>query len=298
MIRERAYAKVNLLLHVGPRRDDGLHAICSLFASVDLADELRIEEARAPRHEGGDVVVCPDVPEPNLVHRALEAFRTAVALDLPPLRVEIDKRIPVAGGLGGGSADAAAALRAANELAGRPLDAAGLGALGARVGADVPSQVVPGHAVVSGAGEHVEPVALAPMWLVLRPQPFGLSTAEVYREADRIESTRSQLDVGAVRTVAGTPADELAGVLENDLEPAALSLRPELRAVLGELADREALAARVTGSGPTAFGLFADRPAAERAAAALPGALVTAVREADRGHREAWAARATEARGR
>ena len=279
MIRERACGKVNLLLHVGPRRDDGLHAICSLFASIDLADELRIEEARAPRHDGGDIVVCPGVPEPNLVHRALDAFRAELALDLPPLRVEIDKHVPVAGGLGGGSADAAAALRAANELAGRPLDATGLRALGARVGADVPSQVEPGHAVVTGAGEHVEPVALAPMWLVLCPQPVGLSTAEVYREADRVESVRSQLDADAVRAVARAPAPELAAALENDLEPAALSLRPELKGVLDALADRGALAARLTGSGPTAFGVFADRPGAARAASAIPGALVTAVCE-------------------
>src|SRR6185503_10682588 len=106
--------------------------------------------------------------------------------ELPPLQVTIDKRIPVAAGLGGGSADAAAALRAANELAGRPADAAGLRALGARLGADVPSQIEPRHALVTGAGEGVEPVELPPMTLLLVPDEDGLSTADVYAQADAL----------------------------------------------------------------------------------------------------------------
>src|SRR4051794_15438503 len=107
MILETAPAKVNLVLRVGPRRPDGLHDICSLFASLDLADEVTVEEASA------DEVACPGVDGPNLAHAAIEAFRDAVAPDLPPLRVTIGKRIPIAAGLGGGSADAAAVLRAA-----------------------------------------------------------------------------------------------------------------------------------------------------------------------------------------
>jgi 4-diphosphocytidyl-2-C-methyl-D-erythritol kinase len=198
--------------------------------------------------------------------------------ELPPLRVEIAKLIPVAAGLGGGSADAAAALRAANELAGRPLDADGLRAIGARIGADVPSQIEPRHALVTGAGEGVEPIELPDMTLVLMPAAEGLSTAAVYAEADRIPSTRPRLDPDALRRLAAAPLAAFAHGLENDLEAAALSLRPELATTLGALREAGALAAQVTGSGPTAFGVFEALMEAEEAAALLSDPLVTSLR--------------------
>lgn len=250
MIRERAPAKVNLLLHVGPRRPDGLHELCSLFASIDLADELTVERADA------DEVRCAGVEGPNLALAAVERFRAEVAPELPPLRVTIDKRIPVAAGLGGGSADAAAVLRAANELAGRPVDAEGLRALGVALGADVPSQIEPRHALVTGAGEGVEPVELPPMTLLLVPDETGLSTLEVYAQADALGTTRAELDAERVRELAAKPLPELAAVLENDLEGAAVSLRPELSDRMDRLRQAGALTARVTGSGPTVFGVF------------------------------------------
>lgn len=277
VIHERAPAKVNLVLQVGQVREDGLHELCSLFAMLDLADELTIE----PRAGGAaaDEVTCAGVAGPNLATRALDELRAALDGELPPIAVTIDKRIPVAAGLGGGSADAAAVLRAANEIAGAPLGVGALRAIGARIGADVPSQVDPRHALVTGAGERVEPVDLPPMALVLVPQEEGLSTAEVYRAADRIGSTRGRLDPGRLRALAAAPLPQLAAALENDLEPAALDLRPDLHRQLRALRDAGALAARVTGSGPTAFGVFPDRASADQAAAALSsGALVTATR--------------------
>src|SRR5436309_2885661 len=133
-VTETAPAKVNLILQVGPRRDDGLHALCSLFASIDRADALRFEVSE----EGGaDEVICPGVEGPNLVTAALAAYRTSGG-ELPPLRVEVDKRIPVAAGPGGGSADAAAALRAANRIAGGRLDA-DRGTLGALISGSGPT---------------------------------------------------------------------------------------------------------------------------------------------------------------
>ncbi len=250
MIRERAPAKVNLLLHVGPRRADGLHELCSLFASIDLVDEVTVEPAEA------DAVVCAGVEGPNLALVAVERFRAEAAPALPALRVTIEKRIPVAAGLGGGSADAAAVLRAANRLAGHPVDAAGLRAIGARIGADVPSQVEPRHALVTAAGEVVEPVDLPPMTLLLVPDEQGLSTGDVYARADELGATRGRLDPDHVRALAGRPLDELAAALENDLEAASVSLRPELTARMDGLRQMGALAARVTGSGPTVFGVF------------------------------------------
>ena len=274
MIEEIAPAKLNLILHVGERRADGLHELASLFASLELADEVAVEEApTAP-----DEVICPAVEGPNLAVAAIDALRTELGGELPPLRVAIEKRIPVAGGLGGGSADAAAVLRAANRLAGDPLDAAGLRLLAAGVGADVPSQVEPRHALITGAGEEVEPIELAPLDLVLVPAREGLSTAEVYSEADRIGSTRASLDPEALCALAGLGAAELAPHLENDLERAAVSLRPELEHTLASVRDSGALAARVTGSGPTVFGIYRDRAAAERAVEDLPDAIVTRLR--------------------
>jgi 4-diphosphocytidyl-2-C-methyl-D-erythritol kinase len=272
MIREWAPAKVNLLLHVGPVRGDGLHELCSLFASIELADELRVEVAG-----GDDAVHCPAVQAGNLALAAVRELRAAGA-PLPPLRVEIDKRIPVAAGLGGGSADAAAVLRAANELAGRPFAANELRALGARLGADVPSQIEPRGALVTGAGEQVEPLELPAMALVLVPQHEGLSTVEVYRQADRMGAPRAALDAEAVRMLASAPLEELAAALENDLQPAALALLPELEQPLEQLRRAGALAALMTGSGPTVFGVFREGDAAERAARAVPGALVSKVR--------------------
>ena len=269
MLREFAPAKVNLVLHVGRRREDGLHELCSLFAPLELADELSFAAAE----NGMDEVICPEVEGPNLVEGALEAFRARARL--PALRVEIDKRIPVAGGLGGGSADAAAALRAANRLAGEPLRLEELRALGAGLGADVPSQLPPAPALVTGAGERVEPLELPPLWLVLVPSHQGLSTAEVYSELDRLGAGRETLDTQALRALAGADVARLAEAAENDLEVAALSLRPELERTLAGLRRHAALVARLSGSGPTAFGLFDGRGAAERAAGALPGAVLT-----------------------
>ena len=267
MISERAYAKVNLILRVGPRRGD-LHELCSLFASIDLHDDVEVEEAERDRVE------CEGVEGPNLAAAAIVALRDAVP-SLPPLRVRIGKRIPVAAGLAGGSADAAAVLRAANAIAGSPLTHDELRATAARLGSDVPSQVEPRHAIVSGTGELVEPVELPPLAMVLVPSPQGLSTAAVYAEADRLGIPRDDLACDEVRAAAG-PGVEAR--IENDLERAALSLRPDLAGTLGLLRDEGALAAAVSGSGPTVFGVFGSRTGAEAAAERFDAAVIVATR--------------------
>jgi len=143
----------------------------------------------------------------------------------------------------------------------------------------VPSQVDPRHALITGAGERVEPLRLPAMGLAVLPSGDGLSTAEVYGEADRVGSTRHRLDPDALRRLARGPLEALAAAAENDLEPAALSLRPELAEPVERLRGAGALAARLSGSGPTAFGIFSGAAAAERAAASLPGALATRLRQ-------------------
>jgi 4-diphosphocytidyl-2-C-methyl-D-erythritol kinase len=274
MLREPAYAKLNLVLHVGRPRADGMHPVCSLIASIDLADEVAAE----PRESGEDTIDCEGVPGHNIAARALAEFRALAGRELPPLAVTIHKRIPVAAGLGGGSADAAATLRIANRLAGDPLSAEELRRLAAGLGSDVPAMLQPGHALVEGSGERVESVALPPLVAVLIPDRDGLSTGAVYAELDRLDGSRERLDRAPLDELTTATAESLAVAIENDLQRAALSLRPDLQERLDALGRAGALGVAVSGSGPTCFGLFADRAAAERAAQQLPGALVTALR--------------------
>jgi len=276
-----APAKLNLGLYLGRARPDGLHELCSLFEPLALADLLRIEEAER------DEVVCPGVEGENLATRALRALREA-GWDAPPLRIEIEKRTPVAAGLGGGSADAAAVLRLATpecvrslpsyvrESANAPGVIADLPAIAAELGADVPSQLRPALALVRGAGERVEPLpAPAEHAALLLPSGGGLSTKDVFDEADRLGLGRSEEELDEIadrlRAAAGAGASPLGYVdlLVNDLEPAAVSLRPDIGEALDALRDVGAPAVFLSGSGPTVVGLFPSLDEGEAAAARL-----------------------------
>ena len=273
-MRLSAPAKLNLCLYLGPRREDGLHELCSLFEPLALADLIDVKESER------DEVVCADVEGENLAARALAALRER-GWDHPPLRVEIEKRVPVAAGLGGGSADAAAILRLAGSgdflsHSGKKSPKRDLVAIAAELGADVPSQLNPSLALVQGAGERVERLPQpAPHAVVLLPEGGGLSTAAVFAEADRLGlgRTADELDelAGRLRAVAGAGASPLAypELLVNDLEPAARSLRPKIGEALDALRAAGAPQALLTGSGPTAFGLFESLAAARAAAAEL-----------------------------
>ena len=190
---EQAYAKVNLCLFLGPTRDDGRHELVTVFDSVRLADELIVGESEA----SVDEVVCDGVRGPNLVSDALRGLREA-GWTAPPVRVEIWKRIPVAAGMGGGSADAAAMLRCARRLS--PVEDRDLSRIAASLGADVPSQLRPGPSLGTGAGEQIEPLATLESYGVLvLPQPFALSTPDVYREADRLGLGRTAEELAGLR---------------------------------------------------------------------------------------------------
>jgi 4-diphosphocytidyl-2-C-methyl-D-erythritol kinase len=269
-----APAKLNLCLYVGPKRDDGLHEIRSLFEPLELADELRLSEADA------DAVICEGIEGPDLTAKALAALREN-GWDGPPLRIEVTKRVPVAAGLGGGSADAAAVLRLARG------QVEGLRAIAAEIGADVPSQLQPRACLVAGAGEVIEPAPPpAEHGVVLIPQSEGLATAQVYAEADRLGIARGEAELEAIRRQLRDAVDEGGSPLDyrehlvNDLQAAAISLRPEIEDALRALEDAGAAHAMVTGSGPTAFGIYPTVNAALAAAEALrsefPGAIATA----------------------
>jgi 4-diphosphocytidyl-2-C-methyl-D-erythritol kinase len=284
-----APAKLNLGLYLGRARPDGLHELCSIFEPLALADLLRIEVAER------DEVVCPGVEGENLAARALAKLRER-GWDAPPLRIEIEKRTPVAAGLGGGSADAAAVLRLAADptaldrvrrkpriarlSANSPNGAGGaiadLPSIAAELGADVPSQLRPALALVRGAGERVEPLpAPAEHAALLLPSGGGLSTKDVFDEADRLGLGRDEAELddlaARLRAAAGAGASPLAWVdlIVNDLEPAAVSLRPDIGEALDALRGTGAPAVFLSGSGPTTVALFPTLNEAERAAESL-----------------------------
>jgi 4-diphosphocytidyl-2-C-methyl-D-erythritol kinase len=255
---ELAPAKINLCLFLGPTRADGRHELVTVFDSVTLCDQLSIEQSSR------DEVVCDGVPGRNLVSDALAGLRAA-GWEAPPVRVVIDKRIPVAAGMGGGSADAAALLRLAPRLA--PVDDGLVGQIAASLGADVPGQLRPGISLGTGAGEVIQPLpALEPYGVLVVPQPFGLSTPDVFREADRLGLPRPRAELDALRDRIGS---SLPGeMIINDLQAAALSLAPSLGEVLEAVRRAGADQALVCGSGPTVIGLFWGRDGATRARAA------------------------------
>ena len=265
-----APGKVNLCLFLGGLKDDGRHELVTLIESVSLADELSMTESDR------DEVVCPEVEEPNIVSRALEGLRS-LGWDGPPVRIEITKRIPVAAGMGGGSADAAALLRLAEQIAPVP----GVGGLSSQLGADVPSQLSPGLVLGTGAGDVVSRRQTLPEHaFVIVSSPHRLATAGVYAEADRLGLGRSPKELRELAAAEDPP-------FVNDLEPAALSLCPSIADSLSVVRATGADHALVTGSGPTVFGLFWGPDASQRADAAaevIPAAKSAVPVDADFGH--------------
>jgi 4-diphosphocytidyl-2-C-methyl-D-erythritol kinase len=264
-----APSKVNLCLYLGESRPaDGRHALVTVFDAVTLADLLVVEFGVE-----SDEVICPGVEGPNLVSDALEALRDA-GWDEPPVRVIIEKRIPVAAGMGGGSADAAAVLA----LARTPQGSIDVLAIAQRLGADVAAMIDPGVWMATGAGDELMQIRpqLAPHAYLVLASEFGLSTADVYREADRLGSARLADELvdreRAVRRALGDGGRFPAELIVNDLQPAALSLCPSIADALNALLEAGADEAIVSGSGPTAVGIWwGERclEGAERAATAL-----------------------------
>ena len=263
-----APGKINLCLFLGGTRADGRHELVTLFQPVSLADEVSLETIDGP---GPDVVVCPGVAGPNLADRALAELRVR-GWDGPRVLVEISKRIPVAGGMAGGSADAAATLRLA--AAARPFSHTALaGEIAELLGADVPSQLAPGPALGTGAGEIVAAAApRSPHAAVILPAAVQLATAAVFAEADRLGLARSTAGLEdrrrALEAALGAGPELPAELLVNDLEPAARSLYPAIAGAFVHAREIGADAALLCGSGPTVAGIFWGADATLRADAA------------------------------
>ncbi len=281
-------AKVNLQLGVGPVRADGFHSLITVFHAVSLFDEVTVRRAeRTSLTVTGEDSAAVPTDDANLAWRAAGALAAAAGLKDrdAAVSIEIRKRIPVAAGLAGGSADAAAALVACNELWETGLPADELSQLAAGLGSDVPFALLGGTAVGRGRGEELtRALAAGSYHWALAFGADGLSTAQVYATCDRLRAARA--DSGAEPPVTPEPVlsrDLMAALrsgdpvavgplLSNDLQPAALSLQPELRRTLAAGREYGALGAIVSGSGPTCVFLAKSAAHAREIAVGLTGA--------------------------
>jgi 4-diphosphocytidyl-2-C-methyl-D-erythritol kinase len=274
----RVPAKVNLQLSVGPRRDDGYHDLMTVFHSVSLFDEVTVRPAdrASVRVTGQDASQVP-TGRTNLAARAARALAAAVKRRQSGVQIEIRKRIPIAAGLAGGSADAAATLVACNELWQAGLTQAELSEIAAGLGSDVPFALLGGTAIGQGRGERLTAALAAGTYhWVLAFATGGLSTPDVYAACDRLRDAAPvappELSTGLMAALrSGDPA-AVGLQLSNDLQPAAVSLRPDLRRALAAGEESGALGAIVSGSGPTCAFLAADARQAGELAVALTGA--------------------------
>jgi 4-diphosphocytidyl-2-C-methyl-D-erythritol kinase len=277
-VTARAPAKVNIFLGVGPVRRDGFHTLATVFHALRLADDVVAERDERGRVTvevvagDGAAVDVAGVPrdETNLAARAANALRRYAGVDCG-VRLTIVKRIPVAGGLAGGSADAAASLVACDAVWDTGCGRSELATLGARLGSDVPFALHGGTALGSGRGERLVPV-LAPGELhwVLAVADAGMSTPAVYGELDRMRTgshvATPVLPEGLLAALRRNDVEQIAHHLANDLQAAACSLRPALHDVLEAGRAGGAVGGIVSGSGPTVMFLAHDAPAARRLA--------------------------------
>lgn len=270
----RVPAKVNVQLAVGAARPDGFHDLANVFLAVGLYDEVTVTPADELRItcSGPDAAQVP-LDATNLAARAAVALAGRHGID-PRVHIHIDKDIPVAGGMAGGSADGAGALLACDALWSTGATRDELLAICAELGSDVPFSLVGGAALGVGRGERLTPVEVGGTFhWVFAVADGGLSTPAVYREFDRLtagtpvpEPAASGALLDALR--AGDPA-ALATALSNGLQPAALSLRPSLADTLAAGTTAGAAAALVSGSGPTTAFLAEDEASARKVADAL-----------------------------
>jgi 4-diphosphocytidyl-2-C-methyl-D-erythritol kinase len=259
MIVVPARAKLNLALHVRKRRADGFHELETLFAFVTYGDEVRVSDADTPSFKVTGAFADGLAGEgDNLVTRAADGFAATFGA-LPPLAIELVKRLPVSSGIGGGSADAAATLRALARRMG--IDTAELKPIAEQLGSDVPACLFGHTAIGRGRGERLERVPGLDGAPVLLVNPgVAMATRDVFAAWDGID--RGALPVGAAAVIASEG--------RNDLEPPARSIAPVIGDVLHLLANQpDVLLARMSGSGATCFALCTDATARSRAAAAI-----------------------------
>lgn len=280
-MRRRAHAKINVFLRVLGRRDDGFHDIESVVLPISLHDIVTVTDtgdggvALSVEGEPELVRAVPADPGENLAGRAALALAELAAIDLSSRGVSlaVHKRVPVAAGLAGGSADAAATLLALDELWGCRLDEDALRELGSTLGADVPAMLAGEPVFVRGRGELVTPVHAASTWWVLTPFAFGVSAADAYGWFDGAPVTGP--DPGVLIAALETGDTELLGdAVFNDLQAGVIARHAEVGEAIEAFREAGALGAVVTGSGPTVAALARHIAHADSLAKAVPGSIV------------------------
>jgi len=265
---EKAYAKVNLTLQVGSRRPDGYHAVMSVMQRISLWDTVTVE-----RGTGRDTLLC-SVPvtenvDDNLCMKATRAFFAETGTKSDGVTITLEKHIPVQAGLGGGSSDAAAVLRALRTLYAPDISDGRLETLAARLGSDVPFFIRGGTQLATGRGEVVSPLPqLAAGWFVVVKPDEGYSTAEMYRRLDEPGSLLVRNSRYMQDAVAANNVHAVAVELHNSFERV-VPKDSSLRTIKDALRAQGALGTLLSGSGSAVFGLFDDQSAAAAAAVAL-----------------------------
>jgi 4-diphosphocytidyl-2-C-methyl-D-erythritol kinase len=254
-------AKVNLFLHVTGRRRDGYHQLKSAMCRISLCDGVRL---RFDRPGIGVRCAHPQVPcdKRNLAYRAARAFFARCGLEEKVL-IEIEKNIPVAGGLGGGSSNAASVLMALNEHYHQPLSTENLMRLGAAIGADVPFFLFQAPALATGIGDVLEAIeSVRPYQILIVNTGVSVSTRRVYQ---KLNLALTNCEKKSTKPLLKTQLFDAADHLCNDLESVTLEAYPEIATVKGMLIRTGAQGALMSGSGPSVFGLFAAEDDAKRA---------------------------------
>lgn len=269
VVKENAYAKLNLCLAVGDKAENGYHFIESVMQTVSLSDTLWVETAEDIRLECN----VPYLPtnEKNLAYRAAQAFFKASGIK-GGARIRLEKRVPVCAGLGGGSADAAAVLRALNKLYGAPLSQTALAEAASTLGADVPFCVSGGTAFAFGFGEKLCPLPSAKLYFVLITDNTPLSTPQMYKELD--EGVRSPAN--AISCKAAIENGDIKGAARlaaNSFLLLAARKCPSVMKNISLLKENGALGACITGKGPTVFGAFTSKEAAQLCHDAINGSV-------------------------
>jgi 4-diphosphocytidyl-2-C-methyl-D-erythritol kinase len=275
-VRRDARAKVNVFLRVLAAREDGYHDLESLVVPISLADRVSAwPDDRLHVETTGARKLAGQVPAGGLNLALVAALALADACpDAGGARIEIEKRIPVAAGLGGGSADAAATLLALNELWGCDLDVATLADVAERIGSDVPAMLAGGPVLMSGRGELLAPAACAPYWWVVVRLGFGVRSPDAYRWWDEDGRSPGPDPDPVLQAAAAGDPERLAPLLFNDLEGPVVRRHPEIGASRDRLLEAGALGALMIGSGSSVVGLVRDRGHAEAVAASFEDAVV------------------------
>lgn len=265
-ITERANAKINLTLEVLEKRSDGYHNLKSVMQSLQLCDEITLT-----RTGDGEVIVTSNqngipLDKTNTVAAAVGAFAEKTGVTVGGLTIHIEKKIPVAAGLAGGSSDAAAVLRGLNVLCETGLAPWKMAEIGMSVGSDVPYCVYSSCAIVEGKGERVSQLpGMPPCWIVLCKPGFSLSTPEMYRKMDKLELTVRPKTANVLRGLRHQDLDVIAKHMGNVFEEV---LTEEQRYVVDgikkAMLDAGAIGALMSGSGPTTYGIFTELAAAEK----------------------------------